>query len=76
MSSVVVFAAGDSIPNMATQPVAEEGIPNLVTEDADTNGRATHLDNKGDEEGDELNPVERRIIILDAIISNAPALAN
>ena len=76
MSSISAIA--DEIPNTTTEPnvATESAIPNMATEGEDLNGRAVKLDKKGDEDGTHLNPVERRIIIRDAIISNAPALGN
>ncbi len=45
-------------------------IPNFTIEDSmeDTNGRPAHLDNEV--EPDQLNPVERTILIIDTIKSN------
>ena len=73
-----ISAIADEIPNTATgvEVATESGIPNMATEGEDVNGRPQKLDKKGDEDGTHLNPVERRIIIRDAIISNAPALGN
>ena len=73
-----ISAIAQEIPNTATgvQVATESGIPNMATEGEDVNGRAVKLDKKGDEEGTELTPVERRIIVRYAIISNAPALGN
>ena len=74
MSSVSAIA--EEIPNMTEpQVVAEAAIPNTATEDADVNGRPQKLDTD-DRTGEDLNPVERKIIRQDTIISNAPALAN
>ena len=45
----------------------ENTIPNFTQEDpADTNGRPAHLD--VEKEPDQLNPVERTIILKDAIL--------
>ena len=62
-------ALADSTTTSQPQEVVSS-IPNLTQpEDAeDTNGRAAHLDTE--KEGDQLNPVERTIIIRDAIRSN------
>ena len=70
--------AGQGIPNLATdEEIVAEGIPNMATEDKlPVNGRPQKLDKIGDEDGEEINPVERTIIIRDAIRSNAPALGN
>lgn len=47
----------------------EDKIPNYIQEDTtDTNGRAAHLDT--DKEGDQLNPVERAIVLKDGAKSN------
>jgi len=59
-ASVGVVIAGDQIENT---------IPDYTQEDTtDTNGRAAHLDT--DKEGDQLNPVERAIVLKDAVKSN------
>ncbi|GAF95066.1 unnamed protein product [marine sediment metagenome] len=56
------------------QPESE--IPNTTILTEDTNGRPQKLDKRGDEDGTDLNPTERRIIIRDAVISNRPMLAD
>jgi len=81
LCSFPTLAVADGIPNLtdSNQRVAVEDskIPNAAAEkDHGTNGRPQKLDKRGNVAGDELNPVERRIITRDAIISNAPALAN
>jgi len=64
---------GSTIPNTTIGQAEDTGaIPNLTEDPNDTNGRAAHLDTE--KEGDQLNPVERTIIIRDAIITNAPTM--
>ena len=75
MSTAVADQKG--IPNLTLSEPEITGtqgkIPNTATVDkSDVNGRAVKLDTKGDQEGTQLNPVERRIIIRDTIITNAP----
>lgn len=74
----LIAIADEGIPNLATeQETVQSGIPNMASEDKlPINGRPQKLDNLGDKDGDEINPVERRIIIRDAIRSNAPAIGN
>ena len=67
--NIGIVSAQDNTTTDQPQEVVSS-IPNLTQpEDAeDTNGRAAHLDTE--KEGDQLNPVERTIIIRDAIRSN------
>ena len=73
VSAVSSMAQEGSIPNTTIGQTEDTGaIPNLTEDPNDTNGRAAHLDTE--KEGDQLNPVERTIIIRDAIITNAPTM--
>ena len=69
----MLLGAGVGIASEEQQDQSEQSIntiPNFTTDtvSTDTNGRAAHLDTE--KEADQLNPVERTIIIQDAIRSN------
>ena len=70
---IVLFIGVGATISVAQDQEIEGAIPNLTQEEpTDTNGRVTQLDTE--KEGDQLNPVERTIIVRDAIITNAPTM--
>ena len=67
---VAFGGAANTVTGDEQPATTETGIPNFTIQDKDVNGRPQHMDKTGGKEGDELTPVERRIIVRDAIISN------
>ena len=70
--STMSYAAG--IPNLTGEnetPTVGQKIPNMAM-DEDTNGRPQHLDTD-DRTGEDLTPVEQKIIQRDTIQSNRDA---
>jgi len=79
---ICMLASGAIYAQDAAQPVTptvtaaetEGAIPNYTDQEPEeTNGRAAHLD-KDKESGEDLSPVEIKIIRRDTIISNRPAV--
>jgi hypothetical protein len=60
-----------SIPNLTNsdEQVVKPLIPNMAQDEDTTNGRPQHLDSD-DRSAEDLNPVEKKIIQRDTIISN------
>ena len=71
-------AFGDELTSNATPDVKVEGttIPAYTNTGEEVNGRPQHLDANGVPIAEDLNPVERRIIVRDTIITNRPNLQN
>jgi len=74
-------AIGNDIPDYSTggsgDQIATTGseIPNYAEQDENVNGRPQHLDTD-DRTAEELNPVERKIIMRDTVISNSQLIKN
>jgi len=72
----VAFGGAANTVTGEEKPVTTEtGIPNYTVQDEDVNGRPQHMDTD-DRTAEELNSVERRIIVRDTIITNRPNLQN
>jgi len=72
---VAFGGALNTVAGNEEQPATETTIPNYTAQDEDVNGRPQHMDaNK--EDGEDLNPVEQRIIVRDTIITNRQVLQN
>ena len=78
LCSFSIAIADDGIPNLTLSEPQITGtqskIPNAAVVEEDANGRAAKLDKKGDQDGTELTPVERKIVVRDSIITNAPTV--
>ena len=74
---LAVGVAFGGAANMVTGEgvTTETKIPNYVQQDEEGNGRPQHM-NIVRPDGEELNPVERRIIVRDTVISNRQNLQN
>ena len=74
----IAVAQEQGIPNMTLSEEQITGtqatIPNTTTMEENTNGRAVKLDKRGGKHGTDLTPVERRIIIRDTFVTNAPTM--